>query len=306
MLKRKFIEKDTSSRLDHSILSCKNKQAKTYFIMISDLGAPLSPKKSRGTRTGLSSSFANPPQSPVRNHHQTQNNGSSSSSSSLYINTTSPCSGTKTPPRTADRFIPNRADMDYDFCNHQLNQASKVDENGASLSPTNSTHATRSLQMMLSSVLGGASHRDNNATKSSLDNDNSNSNNNTTSSSSLIHYNSPKRKVARLVGCFHNNKESKRPLRMIGEEALLLRPANWNNGSALCTLTGGGSGMGSSSHSPLSHTSSHHHRAIVSAPTKVLDAPDLMDDYYLNLLRCRHNSTSISIATNYHNLQQIF
>ena len=135
---------------------------------------------------------------------------------------------------------------------------------------------------MLSSVLGGATHRDTNANKHILDNDNC-TNNTSSSSSSLIHYNSPKRKVARLVGCFHNNGESKRPLRMIGEEALLLRPANWNNGSALSALTGGGSS--GSSHSPLSHSSSHHHRAIVSTSTRVLDAPDLMDDYYLNLLR---------------------
>ena len=258
--------------------------------MISDLGAPLSPKKSRGTRTALSSSLANPPQSPVRNHHRnTSTSIQGSSSSSLYVNTTtSPCSSTKTPPRTADRFIPNRADMDYDFCHHQLNQASKVDENGASLSPTNSTNATRSLQMMLSSVLGGATHRDMNANKHTLDNDHNTNSNTTTSSSSssnMIPYNSPKRKVARLVGCFHNgNGDSKRPLRMIGDEALLLRPANWNNGSALSVLTGGG-GMGTPSHSPVSHASSHHHRAIVAAPTRILDAPDLMDDYYLNLLR---------------------
>ena len=79
--------------------------------------------------------------------------------------------------------------MDYDFCHHQLHQASKVDENGASLSPNNSTNASRSLQMMLSSVLGGASHRDPNANKHSLDNDHGNN----TTSTNLI-YNSPKRK----------------------------------------------------------------------------------------------------------------
>jgi hypothetical protein len=182
--------------------------------------------------------------------------------------------------------------MDYDFCHHQLNQASKVDENGASLSPTNSTNATRSLQMMmLSSILGGAIHRDNNTKKHTLDNDhNTNNTISSSSSSTMIQYNSPKRKVARLVGCFHNG-ESKRPLRMIGDEALLLRPANWNNGSALSVLTGGNGSSGSSSHSPLSHSSSHHHhRAIVAAPTRILDAPDLMDDYYLNLLRSVNNN----------------
>jgi hypothetical protein len=190
--------------------------------------------------------------------------------------------------------------MDYDFCHHQLNQASKVDENGASLSPTNSTNATRSLQMMmLSSVLGGAIHRDNNAKKHTLDNDHNTNNTVTSSSSSMIQYNSPKRKVARLVGCFHNG-ESKRPLRMIGDEALLLRPANWNNGSALSVLTGGNGSSGSSSHSPLSHSSSHHHRAIVAAPTRILDAPDLMDDYYLNLLRSVDNQSTRTVYISIH------
>ena len=121
-----------------------------------------------------------------------------------------------------------------------------------------------------------------------------------------LFYPFPPHIVARLVGCFQHNADSKRPLRMIGEEALLLRPANWNNGSALSTLTGGGNGMGSSSHSPLSQASSHHHRAIVATSSRVLDAPDLMDDYYLNLLRYHNNTppsstitSIISVSTNY-------
>jgi cell division cycle protein 20 (cofactor of APC complex) len=173
-------------------------------------------------------------------------------------------------PRTADRFIPNRADIDFDYCHHALTQ--EVDENGKPVAaPGTANSPNRSLGAMLSSVLGGR-HRDHPSTDGG---------------SSLL---SPGRLNPRLVDCF---ARPRRPaLRLIGDEALLLRPANWTNGSALSAvgLTG--------THPPTSSPAAgRNHRAIPSAPSRVLDAPDLMDDYYLNLLSWGINNV-IAVALN--------
>jgi hypothetical protein len=90
----------------------------------------------------------------------------------------------------------------------------------------------------------------------------------------------------------------KKPLQQLGDEALLLRPCNWTNGSALAEasgLAGGHGGVPASAVLASSAGAAAHHRALPSGPSRVLDAPDLMDDYYLNLLSWGKNDV-IAVA----------
>ncbi len=156
---------------------------------------------------------------------------------------------------TQDRFIPSRNIINFDYCNNILLK-SLHDEN---INPTNN-NPTRTKRNCASSIL----QEFNISTLS----DN-----------------------RRLISCFDNNST---PIIQS-----LLSPKRDNFASIdlldrICTNSTDDFAIGNHSSSGFSPNGSRN-RVLPTAPSRILDAPDLLDDYYLNLLHWGKNNV-IAIA----------
>eukprot|EP01038_Epipyxis_sp_PR26KG_P014176 gene14176-19021_t len=156
------------------------------------------------------------------------------SKSILTVASSSKKAPVRSPIVYSDRYVPNRANIDYDFCNHLLTSA-KGDENN---DPKNGVHnlSTPSKQKFNEEIQALSVSR-----RSSISS-------------------------ARLIGCF----DAALPLNAVENDCL---------GSSIKMRNSNQSQQMNSNLSPKRIS-----RIIQPTPTKVLDAPDLMNDYYLNLL----------------------
>jgi cell division cycle protein 20 (cofactor of APC complex) len=132
---------------------------------------------------------------------------------------------------SADRYIPNRSFVDFDFCNHILNQ----NENEDSSSSGDGGQVDTKVERLISEISGPLNKR--------------------------------------LIGCF-DNSNSDHPTSPVRDRHFSdsFQEAKDN------------------SHEKVSSPKKTITRSVPNGPSKILDAPDLVNDYYLNLLHWGKNN----------------
>jgi len=195
--------------------------------------------------------------SPKSNHHKVSKSDNNSSVKSPKYSNSNSNSPLKSPSQSnnQDRYIPSRNIINFDYCNSILSKSLK-DEN---INPTNN-NPTRTKRNCTSSILQEFNI--------STLGDNK-----------------------RLISCFDTYATT--------SAQSILSPKRDNISSIqlldrICTTNADDFAIGTHSVSGFSPNGSRN-RVLPTAPSRILDAPDLLDDYYLNLLHWGNNNI-IAIA----------
>lgn len=172
---------------------------------------------------GENNEFSSPYSSPKKNKNKDN-----------QVNSLSPSSNT---PSSSDRFIPNRSSIDFDKCNHILNQTYQ-DENNSPIKKTDNKSNTKHNEHILQTMSNVSD--------------------------------------TRLASCFEQSSSSPIINKNNFQEILENRNSLPSNSNSI---------------------KKNIKRILPSGPSRVLDAPDLKDDYYLNLLHWGANNI-IAVALN--------
>lgn len=263
----------TRKRRNSGLLTCGGAES---------MGSPRSPPRSRQSM------------SPQHSHIKTRINNSSSILGSLDTQTFEAPPPYYSPSTHSDRFIPNRSSIDFDFCNSTLvkfadeNSNNELGGSQKSISPQRDSTTLKHNNILVQtnqhmqtkrlidcfdgtgkSTLIGISNSSTVLGTSSNGNGNILSSNNISSSSSSI-VDAP----FLSVGLTSSRDDGFSRLHHAEEED---DKRELSNGGILA--------------SPTRNST----RTIPSGPSRILDAPELMDDYYLNLLSWGRNNV-IAVA----------